>query len=66
MKTNTQIKNTVSYYNNAKDSKSKRYMSLDYVLLEMVAKDERLKQQTEIVRQQPDDKTFKKEKKNSR
>ena len=63
MKTNTQIKNTVSYYNNAKDSKSKRYMSLDYVLLEMVAKDERLKQQTEIVRQQPDDKTFKKEKK---
>ena len=30
------IKNTVSYYNNAEDSKSKRYISLDYVLLEMV------------------------------
>ena len=59
---NIQIKNTVSYYNNAEDSKSKRYISLDYVLLEMVAKDEQLKQQTEIVRNQPDEKTFKEEK----
>ena len=57
------IKNTVSYYNNAEDSKSKRYMSLDYILLEMVAKDGQLKRQTEIVRNQPDEKTFKEEKK---
>ena len=57
-----QIKNTVSFYNNAGDSKSKMYLSLDYVLLEIIAKDERLKEQTEVVRQQPDDKTFKEEK----
>ena len=63
MKPNIQMKNTVSYYNNAEDSKSKRYISLDYVLLEMVAKDEQLKRQTEIVRNQPDEKTFKEEKK---
>ena len=56
------IKNTVSFYNNAEDSKSKRYISLDYVLLEMVAKDEQLKKQTEMVRNQPDEKTFKEEK----
>ena len=56
------IKNTVSFYNNAEDSKSKRYISLDYVLLEIIAKDERLKEQTEVVRQQPDDRTFKEEK----
>lgn len=58
-----QIKNTVSFYNNAEDSKSKRYISLDYVLLEMVAKDEQLKQQTECVRNQPDEDMFKEEKK---
>ena len=57
------MKNTVSYYNNAEDSKSRRYISLDYVLLEMVARDGQLKRQTEIVRNQPDEKTFKKEKK---
>lgn len=57
------IKNTVSYYNNAEDSKSKRYISLDYVLLEMVAKDEQLKQLTEFVRNQPDEDMFKEEKK---
>ena len=57
------IKNTVSFYNNAEDSKSKRYISLDYVLLEMVAKDGQLKQQTEFVRSQPDEDMFKKEKK---
>lgn len=57
------IKNTVSFYNNAEDSKSRRYISLDYVLLEMVARDGQLKRQTEIVRNQPDEKTFKKEKK---
>ena len=62
MEPNIQIKNTVSYYNNAEDSKSKRYISLDYVLLEMVAKDGQLKRQTEIVRNQPDEKTFKEEK----
>ena len=56
------IKNTVSYYNNAEDSKSKRYISLDYVLLEMVAKDEQLKQLTEFVRNQPDEDMFKEEK----
>ncbi len=63
METNIQIKNTVSFYNNAEDSKSKRYISLDYVLLEMVAKDEQLKRQTEIVRNQPDEDMFKEEKK---
>ena len=57
------IKNTVSYYNNAEDSKSKRYISLDYVLLEMVAKDEQLKQLTEFVRNQLDEDMFKEEKK---
>ena len=57
------IKNTVSFYNNAEDSKSKRYISLDYVLLEMVAKDEQLKQLTESVRNQPDEDMFKEEKK---
>ena len=57
------IKNTVSFYNNAEDSKSKRYISLDYVLLEMVAKDEQLKQLTEFVRNQPDEDMFKEEKK---
>lgn len=61
MKT-VKINNTVSFYNNAEDSKSKRYISLDYILLEMVAKDEQLKQQAEIVRNQPDEKTFKEEK----
>lgn len=62
MKT-VKIKNTVSFYNNAEDSKSKRYISLDYVLLEMVAKDEQLKQLTEFVRNQPDEDVFKEEKK---
>ena len=62
MKT-VKINNTVSFYNNAEDSKSKRYISLDYVLLEMVAKDEQLKQQTEFVRNQPDEDMFKEEKK---
>ena len=57
------IKNTVSYYNNAEDSRSKRYISLDYVLLEMVAKDEQLKQLTEFVRNQLDEDMFKEEKK---
>ena len=63
METNIQIKNTVSFYNNAEDSKSKRYISIDYVLLEMVAKDEQLKRQTEIVRNQLDEDMFKEEKK---
>ena len=62
MKT-VKINNTVSFYNNAEDSKSKIYRNLDYILLDIIGNDEQLKQQTECVRNQPDEKTFKEEKK---
>lgn len=62
MESNIMIKNTVSFYNNAEDSRSKRYLSLDYVLLEIIGRNEQLKEQTDIVRQQPDEKAFKAEK----
>lgn len=39
METNNKIKNTVSFYNNSEDSRSKRFLSLDYVLLEIIPKD---------------------------
>lgn len=62
MKT-VKINNTVSFYNNAEDSRSKIYRNLDYILLDIIGNDEQLKQQTECVRNQPDEKTFKEEKK---
>ena len=52
MKTNNKIKNTVSFYNNSEDSRSKRYLNLDYVLLEIIPKNEELRKQTEIARNQ--------------
>ena len=58
MKT-VKINNTVSFYNNAEDSRSKIYRNLDYILLDIIGNDEQLKQQAEIVRNQPDEKTFK-------
>lgn len=61
MKT-VKINNTVSFYNNAEDSRSKIYRNLDYILLDIIGNDEQLKQQAEIVRNQPDEKTFKEEK----
>lgn len=62
MKT-VKIKNTVSFYNNAEDSRSKIYRNLDYILLDIIGNDEQLKQQTECVRNQPDEDMFKEEKK---
>jgi len=63
METNNKIKNTVSFYNNSEDSRSKRYLNLDYVLLEIIPKDEGLRKQTEIARNQITEEDFKKEKK---
>lgn len=57
------IKSTVSFYNNSEDSKSKRYLSLDYILFEIIPKDEELRKQTEITRMQTTEENFKKEKK---
>lgn len=57
------IKNTVSFYNNAEDSRSKIYRNLDYILLDIIGNDEQLKKQTEFVRNQPDEDMFKEEKK---
>ena len=62
MKT-VKIKNTVSFYNNAEDSRSKIYRNLDYILLDIIGNDEQLKQLTEFVRNQPDEDMFKEEKK---
>lgn len=63
METNNKIKNTVSFYNNSEDSRSKRYLNLDYVLLEIIPKDEELRKQTEMTRNQTTEEDFKKEKK---
>ena len=63
METNNKIKNTVSFYNNSEDSISKRFLCLDYVLLEMIPKDEELRKQTEMARNQITEEDFKKEKK---
>mgnify|MGYP002563395478 CR=1 FL=1 len=43
------IKNTVSFYNDSEDSKNRRYMSLDYVLSKIIETD-RLRIQTEKIR----------------
>ena len=63
MEINNRIKRTVSFYNNSEDSRSKRYLNLDYVLLEIISKDEELREQTEITRNQITEEDFKKEKK---
>ena len=43
--------------------KAKYTGSLDYILLDIIGNDEQLKQQTEFVRNQPDEDMFKEEKK---
>ena len=63
METNNKIKNTVSFYSNSEDSRSKIYRNLDYVLLEIIPKDEGLRKQTEMTRNQTTEEDFKKEKK---
>ena len=63
MEYNNRIRKTVSFYNNSEDSRSKRYLNLDYVLLEIIPKDEELRKQTEITRNQITEEDFKKEKK---
>ena len=62
METNNKIKNTVSFYNNSEDSRSKRYLNLDYVLLEIIPKDEGLRKQTEMTRSKTTKKEFTEEK----
>lgn len=57
----TNIKNTVSFYNNSEDSRNRRYMSLDYVLSEIIAT-YRLRIQTEKVRNSKSGEEFKAEK----
>ena len=63
MEYNNRIRKTVSFYNNSEDSRSKRYLNLDFVLLEIIPKDEELKKQTEMTRNQITEEDFKKEKK---
>ena len=56
------INKTVSYYNNADDSKSKRFYNLDYVL-GMIRDDQELFQQTVRLRSMPTEEEYKQAKK---
>ena len=55
------IKNTISLYNNAEDSKSKKYHSFD-IILERIKSDPTLIPQTEKARAQTNEEDYKKEK----
>ena len=55
------INKTISYYFNSSDSRSRIYYNFDYIL-ELIASDSKLSEQTNIVRKQTTEKAYKEEK----